>query len=85
MFSIGGTKPGTPVPGGLTLPLNLPLLPLIIPGLLNAGGNGSFTTGPVVIPPAPRLFSLQIASAFAVKGTVGGIAFVSNPALITVP
>lgn len=85
LFSIAGTKPGTPIAGGLTLPLNLPLLPVIIPGQLDAAANGTFTTTPIVIPDAPRLFSLQLASAFAVRGAAGGAAFVSNPALVTVP
>ena len=86
-FSLMGTEPGLNINGGLLLPLNPPFLPLVIPGILGPSGNGSFTAPPILIPPAPRLFSTQLASAYVVQGPVpgAGFAFTSNPAVVTIP
>lgn len=85
LFSFNGTLPGTAV-GPFTLPLNLPLQPNILFSSIGPGGDGSFSQGPIAIPPAPTLFSAQLASACMVQGPVPGtIALISNPAVITLP
>ncbi|MFH0947072.1 MAG: FG-GAP-like repeat-containing protein [Planctomycetota bacterium] len=86
-FSLMGTEPGLTINGGLLFHLNPPFLPLFIPGILDGTGNGSFTAPPILIPPAPRLFSTQLAAAFVVQGPVpgAGFAFTSNPAVVTIP
>jgi FG-GAP-like repeat len=87
LFSINGTVPGLPLPGGLELPLNPSFLPIMLSGTLGPGGIGILTTPPVAISTKPVGFSLQVACAAIVQSAVGSskIVYASNPAVITMP
>jgi len=86
LFSTAGPTPGTPIGGGLVLPLNLPLFPVVFQGTLSAAGDGSFGTPAVTFPSAPVTFSLQMAGAVVVMSSAGaGPVHVTNPATITLP
>jgi hypothetical protein len=86
LFSAQGTVPGIPVQNQL-LSLNGPFLPITITGNVGPGGLTTLITPPVAIPAKPTGFSLQLAAAALVAqpGTPGKIAFISKPAVITMP
>ncbi len=85
-FSINGTLPGTPVSPFVTLPLNLPVLAMMLSGSLGPTGTQTITTGPISIPAAPVAFSLQLDCAALIQGpTPGSIGTATNPAIITMP
>lgn len=87
LFSIEGTVPGTPIGGGLALPLIAPFLPFLLPGTVGPGGNTTLTTPPIVISTKPVGFSLQIACAALVTTSTAPakVVYVSHPAVITMP
>lgn len=85
LLSASGTVPGTPIQPGITLPLNLPLIPIFLQGTVDANGLALIQTPPVAFPAAPTTFSLQMASAVVVVGGSGGPLTVAGPAVITLP
>ncbi len=85
-FSINGTLPGTPLTPSTTLPLNLPVMGMMLSGTLGPTGQATLTTPPAPMPAAPVAFSLQLACAAIVQGSAPGtIAGTTNAAIITLP
>lgn len=87
LFTIQGTVPGVPLPGGLELPLNAPFLPFLLQGTVGPGGNGQIVTPPVTLSTKPVGFSLQVACAAIVTtaSQPAKVLFASHPAVITIP
>lgn len=87
LFSVEGTVPGTPLPGGLELPLNAPFLPFVLSGTVGPGGIAQIVTPPVTFAAKPVGFSLQVAcSAIVTTATQPAkVLFASHPAVTTIP
>ena len=76
LVSFTGTQPGTPLPGGATLPLNIdaltwavmnPAFSSIFSGFMGTLDPNGEATAQLVVPPIPQLAGLPLSFAYALE------------------